>query len=129
MGILKTTRNSHKSIRLLRTVCAILSICLHVPSQSSRMEDSPSWVVSLLLRKSRIHSSLGQSCPLQQRRGWATRLSRPSPGDVWPDTNYRQPFSSPKKTTTTTCGFTEIPKQQQQQIAGSRGSKNFKSLF
>merc|ERR1712055_53702 len=66
--------------------------------------------VSLLLRKSRIHSLLGQSCRLQQRRGWATRSSQPSPGDVWPHTTYRQPFSSLKTTTTTTCGFTEIPK-------------------
>ena len=28
----------------------------------------------------RIHSLLGQSCRLQQRRGWATRSSQPSPG-------------------------------------------------
>ena len=30
----------------------------------------------------RIHSLPGPSCPLQRRRGWATRSSRPSPGEI-----------------------------------------------
>merc|ERR1712192_43729 len=72
---LKTTLNSHKSIRLLKTACVIPNTCLHVPSQNSRTEEFPSLGVSPLLRKSRTPTSLGQSCPSQPRRGWATRSS------------------------------------------------------
>merc|ERR1712080_309992 len=130
LRILKTTLNSHKSTRLLRTACVTLSICLPVLSQSSRMEDSPSWVASHQQRKSRIHSWPGQSYRSQQRRGWATRWatrsSRPSPGNgLWPDTTNKQPFSSPQtttKTTKTTRGFTGI--QKLQAFVLSRGSLN-----
>merc|ERR1739842_72284 len=68
--------NSHKSIRLLKTACVTRNTCLHVPSQNSRTEDFPSLGVSPLLRKSRTPTSLGQSCPSQPRREWATRSSR-----------------------------------------------------
>merc|ERR1712037_910869 len=116
LRILKTTRNSHKSIRLLRTVCATLSICLLVRSRSSRMEDSPSLVVSPLQRKSRIHSLPGPSCPLQRRRGWLLDHQDP----VQEIHGQIQHASS---------HFQVLKQQQQQQLAGSRGSKNFKSLF
>merc|ERR1712203_704638 len=68
--ILKTTLSSHKSIRLLKTACVTQNTCLHVPSPHNRTEDSPSLGASPLLRKSRIPTSLGQSCPSQPRRGW-----------------------------------------------------------
>merc|ERR1712108_106196 len=68
--------NKHTAgIRLLKTACVTLSTCLHVPRQNSRTEDSHSSEASPLLRKSRILSLLGQSCPSLQRRVWATRSS------------------------------------------------------
>merc|ERR1712013_622384 len=76
---LKTTPNSLKSTRLLRTACVILNTCLHALKPNSRMtEDFHSLEVSRLWRRSRILSLLEPSCQSPRRREWATRSSPPS---------------------------------------------------
>merc|ERR1712109_195607 len=76
---LKTTPNSLKSTRLLKTACAILNTCLHALKPNSRMtEGFHSLEVSQQWRKSRILSLLEPSCQSPRRREWATRSSLPS---------------------------------------------------
>merc|ERR1712180_186101 len=76
---LKTTLNSLKSTRLLKTACAILNTCLHALKPNSRMtEDFHSLEVFQQWRKSRILSLLEPSYQLPRRREWATRSSPPS---------------------------------------------------
>merc|ERR1712180_476209 len=76
---LKTTLNSLKSTRPLKTACAILNTCLHALKPNSRMtEDFHSLEVSQQWRRSRILSLLEPSCQLPRRREWATRSSLPS---------------------------------------------------
>merc|ERR1712192_358353 len=61
LRILKTTLNSHKSIRRLKTACVTPNTCLHVPSQNSRTEDFPSLRVSHLLRSQESLSHWGKA--------------------------------------------------------------------
>merc|ERR1712147_427302 len=76
LRILKTTPNSLKSTRLLKTACAILNTCLHALNPNSRMtEDFHSLEVFQQWRKSRILSLLEPSCQLPRRREWATKSS------------------------------------------------------
>merc|ERR1711963_900628 len=85
---LKTTLNSLKSTRLLKTACVILNTCLHALNPNSRMtEDFHSLEVSRQWRKSRILSLLEPSCQLPRRREWATRSSLPSLTPATPSTS------------------------------------------
>merc|ERR1711963_608684 len=87
LRILKTTPNSLKSTRLLKTACVILNTCLHALNPNSRMtEDFHSLEVSRQWRKSRILSLLEPSCQLPRRREWATRSSLPSLTPATPST-------------------------------------------
>merc|ERR1712051_790005 len=112
---MKTTRNSHKSIRLLRTVCVTLSnVCLSAAETAEWGTLLPWWLP--LCRGSQ------ESIP---HRGQAVHCSEEGDGLL----DHEDPVQEIHGQIQNASSHFQVLKQQQQQLAGSRGSKNFKSLF